>query len=284
MVNEKIQNCLSPEIRNKMSKYIVINEIRMRKNSPLCFTVGNNNIVTDHIVSESEIQSAVNSFCKNSLHSYFDNIKKGFIPFDNGCRIGVCGKAVTEGDRVINISEISSLNIRLPSEKSYIPNDLLKNMCIENGVLIYSPPGFGKTTLLRKIISFYSSPPYNKRIVVIDCRNELNFDSSDSSSSVDMFVGYPKALAIDIAVRTMSPEIIVCDEIGLNDDTDALTECRNCGVNIICTAHAKDISELLKRKNIKRLHDIKVFGGYLGITLKNGQRNYEYKKHEDILI
>ncbi|MBR6682671.1 MAG: hypothetical protein IKL40_06780 [Clostridia bacterium] len=284
MINEKILGCFSPDIREIISKYPLINEIRMRKNSRLCFTVGNNNIITDHTVTEKEVQFSVNSFCKNSLHTYFDDIKKGFIPYDYGCRIGVCGKAVTEGGNVINISEITSLNVRLPAEKTYIPTELLKNLRIGNGLLVYSPPGYGKTTLLREIISFYSSPPYNKRIVVIDSRNELSFGNEEALSTVDVFSGYPKAIAIDIAVRTMSPEIVVCDEIGLNDDTNALVECKNCGVVLICSAHAKSITELLCRKNIKLMHNMHVFGGYLGINLKNRQRTYDYKKWEDIIL
>ncbi len=284
MVNKKILSCLSPQIKEKMLRYPIINEIRMRKNSPLCFTVGNNNIITDHIVSEGEIKFSVNAFCKNSVHTYFDNIKNGYIPFDDGCRIGVCGKAVTEGNKIINISDISSLNIRLPSEKSIIADELIKNLRVDSGLLVYSQPCYGKTTLLRKIISFYSSPPYNKRIAVIDSRNELIFGNGETISTVDVFSGYPKAVAIDIAVRVMSPEIIVCDEIGLNDDTNALMECRNCGVSLVCSAHAKSIQELLKRKNIRYLHDMNVFGGYVGISIKNRQRSYEYKKREDVLI
>ncbi len=284
MINEKILTCLSPQIKEKILMYPTINEIRMRKNLPLCFTVGNNTVITDHIVSEGEIKFSVNAFCKNSVHTYFENIKNGFIPFDDGCRIGVCGKAVCEGNRIINISDISSLNIRLPSEKNDITDELIKNLRIDSGLLIYSPPCYGKTTLLRKIISFYSSPPYNKRIAVIDSRNELMFADDEVFPSVDVFSGYPKAIAIDIAVRVMSPEIIVCDEIGLNDDTNALMECRNCGVSLVCSAHAKSIQELMKRKNIRYLHDMNVFGGYVGISIKNRQRLYEYKRREDILL
>ncbi len=284
MINEKILNCLPPMIREKSLKYQVVNEIRMRKNSPLCFIVENRNIVTTHIVTDDEINFSVNCFCKNSLHTYFDNIKNGYIPFDDGCRIGVCGKAVTDGEKIINISEISSLNIRLPTKQPNIPEGLLRNIRGDKGVLIYSPPCYGKTTLLRQMISFYSSPPYNKKIAVIDSRNELVSEKMGEKNTFDVFSGYPKALAIDIAVRTMSPEIIVCDEIGLCDDTNALIECKNCGVNLICTAHAKNISELLMRKNIKILHDMKVFGGYLGISIRNSQRAYEYKKMEDVFL
>ena len=78
--------------------------------------------------------------------------------------------------------------------------------------------------------------------------------------------------------------IIVCDEIGLNDDTNPLVECKNCGVDLVCTAHAGSITELLKRKNIKYLHEMNIFSGYIGISMRNKQRFYEYVKYEDISL
>ncbi len=281
---EKILECLSEGIKNKLAEYQFINEIRMRKNSPLLLTLNNKNITTEYIVTPEDIEYSVIRFCKNSVHTYFESMKKGFIPFFDGYRIGVCGDAVVDKDRIINISEITSLNIRLPSQNPEIPFELLKNIRCEKGLLCFSPAGYGKTTVLKGIIKLLSTPPFNKRISVIDTRKEIYSEKIHYHCPVDIFSGYPKVDGIDIAVRSMSPEVIVCDEIGVNDETDALINAKMCGVSLICTAHAQNIKELLSRKNIRKMHEYRTFEGYLGIRLINGKRVYNYTKYEDVIV
>jgi len=283
-IKKQVYDCLPDTIQKKIDEYTYADEIRIRKNKPLCITHGIKNYVSDYIVTEEDIQFCLSKFCKNSFHTYFENIKNGYIPFDYGYRIGICGNAVVDKNAITNISDISSLNIRIPCANSDIQHNFLKELPLEKGILIFSPPNYGKTTLLKEIIRILSLPPYNKKISVIDTKKELYSEAIHQKCPVDFFFGYPKKDAIDIAVRNMSPEIIVCDEIGLEDDTASLAECKNSGITLICSAHAKNTSELLSRKNINFLHKLNVFEGYIGISFKNGERIYSFQKREECVL
>lgn len=279
--NETILECLSPKIKDKISQDHFPDEIRIRKNGKVCFTYGNFNAVTDISVDENEIEECLRKICKNSVHSYSDTIKNGYIPFENGIRVGVCGVAVSENGKLINIKNINSINIRLQSKEISIPDNILKYNELCKGLLIFSPPDCGKTTLLRHLIKYLSEPPYNKRICVIDRKNELYSEAMHSNSNVDFLTNYPQKTGFDIAIRNLSPQIVICDEIGLCDETESILECKNCGVEVICSAHAGNINELLDRENIKKLHNHKIFSGYIQIGNIKGKRKYDYFKRKD---
>lgn len=282
ILDETLKNCLPPTVNDIIKKYNDINEIRMRENSPLSLTAGNRNIICNYVTTKNDIAFSINQFCKNSVYSYSDYIKQGFIPFDGGYRIGVCGKAVIDKNEIINIAEIKSINIRIPTKEINIPSNLLENLPYEKSLLIFSAPSLGKTTLLKKIASHLGSPPHNKRVVVVDCKNEIYSKTLHQGRTIDFFTNYPKKIAIDLAVRNMSPQFIICDEIGLNEETESLIDCRNSGVNLICSVHASSAKELLKKENIKKLHKAGVFGGYIGIKNTDGKRQYSYIGREEI--
>lgn len=282
-LDKNILECLPEEIRVKLMEYNEINEIRIRKNCPLCITVGKNNLVTTYVCTNEDIEFCISHLCKNSFYAYIEQIKQGYIPLENGYRVGICGRSVTENNIITNICDIQGINIRVPNTKLHYPDGLLDGIEAEKGIMVYSPPAYGKSSLLKAIIKNLSSPPKNKRIAVIDCKYELYSEDMHKGLPADFYVGYPKYQAIDMAIRNMSPEIIVCDEIGISDDVSPIIECKNCGVNVICSAHARDIGELKTRPNIQTLHKLKVFNGYLGISYKNGKRVYKYDMGKEIV-
>ncbi len=282
ILEDAVEKCLPDEVTEIIRKYNNINEIRMRVNCNVTLTVENKNVICNYVTTKKDIEYTFTHFCKSSIYSYSDNIKQGYIPFDYGYRIGVCGKAVLEKKEVISVSDIKSLNIRIPVKEISISSEFLQNIPYQKSVLIYSAPNTGKTTLLKTITAFLSSPPQNKRVVVIDCKNELYSEQLHEGRPIDFFINYPKHTAIDLAVRNMSPQFIICDEIGLNEEIESLIECKNSGVGLICSAHANSIEELLKRNNIKHLHNAGVFGGYIGIKQINNTRQYIITKREEI--
>lgn len=281
-ITPKLLDCLPLEMKRIINNYEAINEIRISKGCPMGLTVGNKTLITDYVVSGDELEFCLQRICKSSMHTYFDSIKKGYIPFDEGYRIGVCGKAVTDDGNIRNISEITSINIRIPTRNYKVPKALLNTVSHSNGILVYSPANIGKTTFLKALINHLSSPPHNKRMSVIDCKGEL-YTHKNNSSIVDYFVGYPKYDAINMAIQNMSPEIIVCDEIGLTDDVSPFVECANCGVCLICSAHAVNSKQIMSRKNIRKLIDLGVFEAFVGIKISHGERIYDFKKREDLI-
>lgn len=276
----QIINLLPPKCKESLLLYGGINEIRLRRNKPLVLTVNNNNVITNQVITGEELDKTVAKLCKNSLYSYDSYINRGYIPLENGVRVGVCGKAISENGKIINVSQIDSLNIRIPTNEITVPRNVMENLHPEKGLLIYSPPGYGKTTLLKNIASYLSGSTVNKRVTLIDTRNELYSDILHGDCLIDRYFGYPKMLAVDMAVRTMSPEYLICDEIGVCEDVSPLIEANACGVTLICSAHAGNIESLLKRDGIRQMVKDEVFGGFVGIKMMGKKRIYEYIPQE----
>jgi len=170
---------------------------------------------------------------------------------------------------------LNSLCIRIPHMICGVGQELCDALSSHGfgcGLLIYSPPGVGKTTLLANTATIISSPPYMKRVVLCDERGELYNPDQMRACLIDVISGIPKARAVDIAVRTLSPEIIVCDEIGGNDDTEAILSVQNTGVPLICSAHASSFEMLMKRPSIAALDRVGVFGIYCKISRNTDNR------------
>ena len=254
---------MPPRISEQYSK-IDINElceIQLLTDRPLTITVSEKSIPFGDALTKDEMMYTVESLCKGSLHSFEETIKEGYVPLGDGFRAGVCG--VLSGGAV---KEITSIRIRIPRNVYGIGNSLAKRIITENsGMLIYSPPGVGKTTLIRDIASVLSSPPYSKRVSVIDSRNEIFRPEAFIRSSADIYSGYPKSKGIELAVRTMSAQYIVCDELG-RDEAQTLLDTQAFGVPIIATAHAPSLDVLLGRRTFYELDRAGVFSVYVGIS------------------
>ena len=255
-----------------------LEEIRVRRGRRASLTLSGRNLILDTILDGSEIDGTLTGMCSGSLYAYSDTINRGYISLPGGVRVGVCGRANCEGDRMIGVHEISSLVIRIPHKASRVGEpvcELLREFDRTRGVLIYSPPGVGKTTLLRGVISLLSSGEKPLRTAVVDTRGELTFSVGGGDLCVDVLSGYPRALGIEIATRTLSAEVIVCDEIGDYTEAMALVSSHNCGVPLIASAHAGSVEELLRRTGIMLLHEANIFGAYVGIRRSHGM-SFEY--------
>ncbi len=250
-----------------------IREIRLREGAPVCFTLSGGNYFisssgkptqfpSGKALCGADIESVVKKLCGGSIYSYEDCIAKGYIPCKGGIRAGVAGELGHSSDGKAFVSHISSVCIRIPHDVKGISDGVMRifeknGLC---GILIYSPPAGGKTTLLRELAARLSSgyacvPP--TRVALIDERSEIVCGAE--LPLCDIYDGYPKANAMEYALRTMSPEIILCDELGAESEVNSVLAVQNAGVPLVATAHAKSKAELLRRPQIKKLIDAGVF-------------------------
>ena len=276
LLPEKIKTYLQEYINN--NPLIEIDEIRLHSCSYMCIISSLTNKKTSLYITENDIEDTVPSLCAGSVYSHFDTIKEGYISVGKGIRAGICGKASLQNGIISGISNFSSINIRMP-KRIYNAGDYIFNLLKENNfkssILIYSAPGVGKTTILRELIYKLSSLPSPIRFSVIDSREEIVL-GSDVDASMDLYLAYPKGLAINLATRTMTPELIICDEISTLEETEAILGSVNCGVNIIATTHASSFKELKIKKQISSLFNHQIFDYALGVDRIQGSKKYIY--------
>ena len=264
-------------------------EIRLRckRNSSLTVS-GGEQISLGVSLSREEMDDAVDRLCGGSLYAHGDTIKNGYISIFGGIRVGVCGRAAIDNGKMIGVSEISSVCIRLPHAIKAdvgVVCKLLEKHDYSKGVLIYSPPGEGKTTVLRSIaaeLSMVAERDRSLRVAVVDTRGELEYGLSNRSLTADILSGYPKGIGIEIALRTLNANVIICDEIGNEDEAKAVLEVSNGGAALVASAHAYDIESLMSKKSIRTMHDMGVFGAYVGIKRHEGEYHYTVIEREEV--
>ncbi len=246
-------------------------EIRLRVNKPItlcciddtyymtdkgCLT----NTILNHqmlITNSRELQEIFNTICCFSVYSKQNEIKNGYVTIKGGHRIGICGTAVIENNSIINIHNISSINIRISAEHKDCSKQILSEIKdIKSGLLICGAPCSGKTTILRDLARLLSTD-YKKKVALIDQRSEIAATykgvSQYNVGMCDVLNGYSKKDGFDQGLRCLSPDIIICDEIGTAQDIISLESSVNSGVSVIASAHCTNPKELKTKSRFKGL-------------------------------
>ncbi|SFU56020.1 stage III sporulation protein AA [Clostridium sp. DSM 8431] len=254
---EELEKIFPKSILSFISEYLkssMLQEIRVKILKPLIILDGDKEYILQYTVTREDLKYILQRISNYSLYACEEDIKQGFITIKGGHRIGLAGECVMDNGSVKTIRNISSLNIRISRQIIGCSKKLIRYI-YNNGrvynTMIISPPKCGKTTVLRDITRVLSNG--GKKISVIDERSEIaacymGVPQMDVGIRTDVLDNCLKSQGMIMAIRSLSPEVLICDEIGVANDTQALVMAFNSGVNIIVTLHGENIEDLYNRK------------------------------------
>ncbi len=234
-------------------------ELRLRIGRPLHLTLPEGELPLPQTrVLRGDLEQVLDRATEYSRYTASETLRCGYVTASGGFRIGVCGTALPGGGGNEGIRDISSLSIRIPRVREGVAQDVLPELLEEGrllSTLVASPPGGGKTTLLRDLVRMLSqgsefSPPC--RVALVDERGELaavhrGRPQLEVGVHTDILDGCPKALAIPMLLRAMTPQVIALDEVALPADVEAVCAAANCGVVLLATVHAASLQDLRSR-------------------------------------
>ena len=269
-LGEEARRLLGPVSEQEMA---LAGELRLRVGAPAVLSLpdGVKTLGTSP-VTRSQMDSMVLSLCGHSIYSHQHEIAAGFISLPGGHRAGVCGRAVVSDGKVTAVRDIGSICLRIARDYRGCAGELADRL-FSGGLcsaVIAGAPSSGKTTLLRDMACILADGICGRRmqVALVDERGEFSAGSGRIFSRCDILTGYPKSEGIIDALRSLSPDVIICDELGGESDISAVESGINAGVHILCSMHAGTADELAKRPQTAAL--IKT-GGFRRFVLLSGR-------------
>ena len=303
---QQILHVLAKRIRELLEAeeldYDKLQEVRLRVGQPL-FILWNGKerflpygTGTMHIVTKEEIRETLEYMSHYSLYAYENELRQGFLTIEGGHRVGVAGKVLLENNKVKNMQYISSVNLRMSHEVLGCANTVLPYIIQGKGILhtlIISPPCCGKTTLLRDLIRQISDGTEyfkGRTVGVVDERSELGgsyqgIAQNTLGKRTDLLDCCPKAEGMLMLIRSMSPEVIVIDEIGGEEDVHALEYAMQCGCKMLASVHGLSMEDIREKPVLGELVKKKRFDRYvvLGKEIHPGEVKAIYDERGNLL-
>jgi stage III sporulation protein AA len=264
------------------SKLKKLEEIRLRINRPIELIAAGEALFLPYRVQEKDGEQFLDKLANYSFYTLEEELKKGYITIEGGHRVGLAGKVILEEGRVKAIRNVSSFNIRIAREKigAAVPlvQHLFKNRW--RHTMIIGAPQSGKTTILRDLARIVSSGIPEKKIPalkvgIVDERSEIagcvrGIPQLHFGPRLDVLDACPKAEGMMMLIRSMSPDVLIVDEIGREEDSQAIMEAVNAGITLIMTTHGHSFADLHKRPILKQIVEESVFERFIELTRGNG--------------
>ncbi len=244
-----VKNILSERVKrivNSLPKG-AIQEIRMTVGAPLSVTINGESYFSNVLIEKEDVDYTLSCVTRNSVYAVNDTMVRGFITYSGGIRVGIAGEFVYASGNLRTVKCVNSIVLRVPNNVYGIADKLIEKIAFGKtvkNVLLVGPPFSGKTTLLREI-SRVLSVEKRLKVVIIDEKNEISA-TYDGKRFLDVgystvCVGSTRSDGIENAIRNLSPEVLITDEIYGREDRECVERCLKSGIGVITSMHGKEL-------------------------------------------
>ncbi|MDD9267509.1 stage III sporulation protein AA [Paenibacillus sp. GCM10023248] len=277
-----------------------VEEVRVRESRPLEISWGDGYAFVDdrgkpvtqeemaYKPTKQDCHTLLEMLTNHSMYTHEEELRRGYITIAGGHRVGLAGRTVLDQGDVKQIRDVSSFNIRIAREVQGVGRQVLPHLFDPyrrsvHHTLVISPPQQGKTTLIRDLARLISRGEWGagglntsgKKVGVVDERSELaacdkGVPRFDLGPRTDVMDGCPKAEGMMMMIRSLSPDVLIVDEIGRPEDAAAIHEAVHTGIRIVATAHGADYEDVRLRPVLKQLLEEGVFTRYVILHRRKG--------------